>query len=75
MTNESEAHPAPVVVATFGSVEAAEVAQAKLRAFGVESALVDDDSGAVIPADTDSGIELAVRAADAETARDVLSDA
>lgn len=74
MTNESEAHPEPVIIATYQSVGEAEVAQAKLRAFGVESAIVDDDGGGVIPVDLDPGIQLEVRAADAEAAAQILTE-
>jgi len=74
MTNESEAHPEPVIIATYQSVGEAEVAQAKLRAFGVESAIVDDDGGGVIPVDMDDGIQLEVRAVDAEAAAEILTE-
>ena len=74
MTDEQNAHPEPVIVATFGSVGEAEVAQAKLRAFEVESVIVDNDGGGVIPVDGDGGIQLEVRAADAEAAADLLAD-
>jgi hypothetical protein len=73
MTSEQE-HPEPVIVGTFGSVGEAEIAQAKLRAYGIESALVDNDGGGTIPVDSDDGIDLEVRAADARAAADVLAD-
>ena len=53
MTSEQDAHPEPVIIASFGSVGEAEVAQAKFRAYGVESAIVDNDGGGVIPVDGD----------------------
>ena len=74
MTDEQDAHPEPVIVAAFGSVGEAEVAQAKLRAFEIESAIVDNDGGGVIPVDGDGGIQLEVRAADAAAATQVLGD-
>jgi hypothetical protein len=74
MTNEQDAHAEPVIVAAFGSVGEAEVSQAKLRAFGIESAIVDNDGGGVIPVDGDGGIELDVRAVDAEAATEILGD-
>jgi len=73
-SNESDAHPEPVIVATYQSVGEAEVAQAKLRAFGVESAIDDDDGGGVIPVDLDPGIQLEVRAVDAEAAAEILTE-
>ena len=48
--------------------------QAKLRSFGVESEILDNDGGGVIPVDGDGGIDLEVRAADAEAAREILGD-
>ena len=62
MTNEQE-HPEPVIVGTFASVGEAEIAQARLRAFGIDSALVDNDGAGTIPVDSDDGIDLEVRAA------------
>ena len=74
MTDEQDAHPEPVIVAAFGSVGEAEVAQAKLRAFEIESVIVDNDGGGVIPVDGDGGIELEVRAIDGEAAIEILAD-
>ena len=73
MASEQE-HPEPVIVGTFASVGEAEIAQARLRAYGIESALVDNDGGGTIPVDSDDGIDLEVRAADAQAAADVLND-
>lgn len=74
MTTEQDAHPEPVTIAAFGSIGEAEVAQASLRAFGIESAIVDNDGGGLIPVDGDGGIELEVRAADAEAASEILDN-
>jgi hypothetical protein len=74
MTTEQDPHPEPVRVAAYGSVGEAEVGQAKLRAFGIESAIVDNDGGGVIPVDGDGGIELEVRAVDAPAATEILAD-
>ena len=73
MANEQE-HPEPVIVGTFASVGEAEIAQARLRASGIDSALVDNDGGGTIPVDRDDGIDLAVRAADAPAAVEILAD-
>ena len=62
MANEQE-HPEPVIVGTFASVGEAEIAQARLRASGIDSALVDNDGAGTIPVDSDDGIDLEVRAA------------
>jgi hypothetical protein len=74
MTSDHDPHPEPVVVGVFGSVGEAEIAQAKLRGYGIDSAIVDNDGGGTIPLDNDGGIELEVRAADAVAAREVLVD-
>lgn len=73
MANEQE-HPEPVIVGTFASVGEAEIAQARLRASGIDSALVDNDGGGTIPVDSDDGIDLEVRAADAQAAAEILTD-
>lgn len=74
MTSEQDAHPEPVIVASFGSVGEAEVAQAKLRAYEIESAIVDNDGGGVIPVDGDGQIQLEVRAVDGPAASEILDD-
>ena len=75
MTSEQDAHPEPVIVAVFGSVGEAEVSEAKLRAYGIESSIVDNDGGGVIPVDGDGGIALEVRAVDAGAAKEILEEA
>lgn len=45
-----------------------------MRASGIDSALVDNDGGGTIPVDSDDGIDLAVRAADAQAAAENLTD-
>ena len=42
-------HSEPVVVATYVDLGEAEVAQAKLRAFGIEAVILDQAEGGVIP--------------------------
>jgi hypothetical protein len=73
MSTADEAHPEPVSVGAFASVGEAEIAQAKLRGFGIESVIVDNEEGGTIPVDGDE-IQLEVRADDAATAREVLAD-
>ena len=65
-------HAEPVVVAGFGDIGEAEVAQAKLRAYGIESVLVDHVEGGVIMAGDDVAIGVEVKAADAADAREIL---
>jgi hypothetical protein len=72
MSNEQDTHPEPVTVGAFGSVGEAEIVQAKLRSFGIESAVVDNEGGGTIPVEGEE-IALQVAATDADTAREVLT--
>jgi hypothetical protein len=73
MSDASADHREPVIVGSYVDVGEAEVAQAKLRAFGIEAAIVDRVEGGAIPmAEMDAGVGVEVRAADAEDARRVL---
>ncbi|HSL73518.1 MAG TPA: hypothetical protein VK853_03590 [Ilumatobacteraceae bacterium] len=73
MSTPDDSHPEPVTVGAFGSVGEAEIAQAKLRAFDIESVIVDNEEGGTVPVAGET-IQLEVRATDADTARQVLSD-
>jgi hypothetical protein len=73
MTSEEE-HSEPVAVASFATEGEAEVAQAKLRAFGIVAELEDSVEGGTIAVEGEPGVVVAVRAADADDARRVLSD-
>jgi hypothetical protein len=66
-------HPEPVAVASFGTTGEAEVAQAKLLSFGVESELSDQVEGGTVPVDGEPGVRVMVRAIDEIEARRVLS--
>jgi putative signal transducing protein len=68
-------HSEPVVVATFVDLGEAEIAQAKLRAFGIEAVILDQSAGGVIPThELPVGIGVEVRAVDADDAFRILSD-
>jgi hypothetical protein len=67
-------HAEPVAVASFATIGEAEVAQAKLTAFGIESALIDQVEGGVVPVEGEPGVFVGVRAADAADARVILGD-
>jgi hypothetical protein len=70
---EAADHSEPVIVATFVDAGEAEVAQAKLRAFGIESVIVDHAEGGVLPAiEAEPGVGIEVRAADAADAAQIL---
>ncbi len=73
-STEPDDHPQPVAVGSFATEGEAEVAQAKLRAYGIEGALDDQIEGGAVPVDGESGIVVEVRAADAQDASDILSD-
>lgn len=72
---DSDAHPEPTPVASFATEGEAEVAQAKLRAFGVDSALDDQVEGGSVPIDGEDGVIVEVRPGDADEARQILNDA
>ena len=46
---DGEDHREPVIVATFVDIGEAEIAMAKLRAFGIESAVLNQAEGGTIP--------------------------
>ena len=63
------------MVALYVDLGEAEVAQAKLRAFGIESVVLDQAEGGTIPTvELPLGIAVEVKAADAEDALRILSD-
>ncbi len=63
-----------VVAATFLNKTEAELAQGALEAAGIQSLIQADDAGGNRPALWMGGIRLLVRAADEETARELLND-
>jgi hypothetical protein len=67
-------HAEPEAVASFATEGEAEVAQAKLRAYGVESALDDQVEGGSVPVDAEDSVVVEVRAADAADAREILAE-
>ena len=70
-----EDHREPVIVATFIDLGEAEIAMAKLRAFGIESFILNQAEGGTLPTvELPLGIAIEVKAADAEDAFQILSD-
>jgi uncharacterized protein len=59
-------------VASFATEGEAGVAQAKLRAYGVESAIDDQVEGGTVPVEGEDGVFVEVRTEDASDARDIL---
>jgi hypothetical protein len=71
---EGDPQAEPVAVASYATEGEAEVAQAKLRAFGIEAALDDQIEGGTVVVDGEPGVIVEVRAADADDARRILTD-
>jgi hypothetical protein len=65
-------HPEPTGIASYTTTGEAEVAQAKLRAFGIEAVIDERAESAVIPTEGGFGVMLTVRAEDAADAREIL---
>ena len=72
--SDEEEHAEPVAVASFETTGEAEVAQAKLRAFGIEAAIDDQIEGGTLPVEGESGVIVTVRAPDADDARRILAE-
>jgi hypothetical protein len=67
-------HSEPIAVASFATAGEAEVAKAKLAAYGIEAALDDQIEGGTVAVDGEPGVIVEVKAADAEDARRILSE-
>jgi hypothetical protein len=67
-------HAEPVAVASFRTTGEAEVAQAKLRAYGIEAALNDQIEGGVVLIEGEPGVVVEVPADVAADALAILSD-
>jgi hypothetical protein len=72
--DDANAHPEPTAIASYATEGEAEVAQAKLRAFGIDAALDDQIEGGAIPIEGEGGVIVEVRAADAADAAEILRD-
>ena len=66
-------HSEPIAVASFATAGEAEVAKAKLSAYGIEAALDDQIEGGTVVVDGEPGVIIEVKAADAEDARRILT--
>ena len=73
MSDDSNEHPEPVVVAVYPDLGEAEVARAHLDANGIEGFIVDDVAGGTVPVDGEAGVTVLVRAQDADAAREILA--
>jgi Putative prokaryotic signal transducing protein len=74
MVNTGEEHAEPIDVASYATLGEAEVAEAKLRAFGIEAMVDDRIEGGTIPVEGEDGVIVTVRATDAEDARRILTE-
>jgi hypothetical protein len=71
---EENQHDEPAVVGAYLTAGEAEVAQAKLRAFGIESAVDDQIEGGTLFMESEPGVFVQVRGQDAAEARRILSE-
>ena len=71
-TADRDDHSEPVAVASFATYGEAEVAQAKLRGYGIEAAIDDQIEGGTIAVEGEPGVIVEVPAADADDARRIL---
>ena len=67
-------HAEPVTVGSFATLGEAEVAQAKLAGYGIESAVVDPVEGGALEIEGEEGLALQVRAQDAGDAAIILTE-
>jgi hypothetical protein len=72
--DDGNEHPEPKAVGSFATEGEAEVAQAKLRAFGIDAVIDNQIEGGAIPIEGEEGVILAVRAEDAPDAVQILSE-
>ncbi len=72
MDPENEGHEAPIAVASFGTRGEAEVAEAKLRAYGIEASFDDDIEGGAIPVEGELVVSVLVRPSDVTDAQRIL---
>jgi hypothetical protein len=72
--DDTTEHAEPATVGSFATQGEAEVAQAKLRGYGIESVVVDVLDGGALPVEDEDALALQVRARDARDAAAILAD-
>ena len=72
--DEISEHAEPVTVGCFATRGEADVAQAKLAGYGIESVVVDPVEGGAIPMEGEAGLALQVRAQDARDAAALVAE-
>jgi hypothetical protein len=65
---------APVAVGRYATAGEAQIAQAKLRAFGIEAAIDDQTEGGTVLVDGEPTVNVEVAAADADDAVRILHE-
>ena len=73
-TTDGDDHSEPVAIVSYATYGEAEVAQAKLRGYGIEAELDDQIEGGTVAVEGEPGVIVEVRAADAEDARRILNE-
>jgi hypothetical protein len=73
-TDETNDPSAPTPVASYATEGEADVAVAKLRAFGIEAAVDDHVEGGTVPVEGEDGVVVEVRAEDAADAARILDE-
>jgi hypothetical protein len=71
--DDNAEHAEPVTVGSFATQGEAEVAQAKLSGYGIDSVVVDVLEGGALPVAGEGGLALQVRASDASDAAAILA--
>jgi hypothetical protein len=72
--DDVDPHAEPVAVAAYETAGEAEVAQAKLQGYGIESAVDDQIEGGTVPIEGEGGVIVQVKAADAADALRILTE-
>lgn len=73
MSEPTDLHPEPVVVAVHTDRGEAEVTVAHLGSEGIQAFVIDDAEGGTIHVEGEGGVAVMVGAADADRARRVLA--
>jgi hypothetical protein len=73
-SDDAGEHSEPIAVASYATAGEAEVAKAKLGAYGIEAALDDQIEGGTIVVEGEPSVIVEVKAADADAARRILDE-
>jgi hypothetical protein len=73
-TADRDDHSDPIAIASYATYGEAEVAQAKLRGYGIEAELDDQIEGGTLVVEGEPGVIVQVPALDADDARRILTE-